>query len=92
MTLQHDGCFILLGFITEKRELIGNTVAALSPFSGNPANMGVASETLSMSYECTYNIIMGKDLVEVSLSVLFAGGLGEEVRRVLEIVRQIRSA
>lgn len=78
MTLQHDGCFILLGFITEKRELIGNTVAALSPFSGNPANTGVAtmSETLLISFECTYNIIMGKDLVKVSLSVLFAGGLG----------------
>lgn len=78
MTLQHDGCFILLGFITEKRELIGNTVAALSPFSRNHANTGVAamSETLPKSFECTYNIIMGKDLVEVSLSVLFAGGLG----------------
>lgn len=78
MTLQHDGGFILLGFITKERELIGNTVAALSPFSGNPANMGVAmaSETLPMSFECTYNIVMGKDLVEVSLSVLFAGGLG----------------
>lgn len=86
MTLQHDGCFILLGFITEKRELIGNTFAALSPFSGNPTNTGVAamSETLPMSFECTYNIIMGKDLVEVSLSVLFAGGLGGESETVVK--------
>lgn len=78
MTLQHDGCFILLGFINEKRELIGNPVAASSPFSGNTANVGMAamSKTLPISFEGTYNIIMGKDLVEVSLSVLFAAGLG----------------
>lgn len=41
--------------------------------------MGVSKmEALLNSLQYTYNIIVGKDLVEVSLSFLFARGLGVE--------------